>query len=62
MVTELTTGVPAEGFDRIYYPGEIEADRMVDRKKQGVPIEDGLMAELNELADNLGVPKPEILP
>ena len=58
MVAELHELPRAEGVSHVYYPGEFEAERAADREEEGVPIADGLMAELGELASDLGVDAP----
>ncbi len=45
----------AAGFDRVYYPGEIEFEREKERRAGGVPIEDATWAALGKLAGELGV-------
>ncbi len=40
--------------DRVYLPGEIEAEREADALVRGVHLEESLIAELNELARNAG--------
>ena len=55
MIKELHQVKPAEGFDAVYYPGEIEALRMQERRASGIAIEDGLYGELEELGRRLGV-------
>ena len=39
----------------IYYPGEPEAIRRAERSRIGVPLEDGVIAELGELGRSLGL-------
>ncbi len=56
MVEELHAMPPAEGFDKIYYPGEIEAERSEDRSVNGIPIDDGVLTDLDALADRLNIP------
>ena len=46
---------PAEGFDRVYYPGEIEFEREQERRANGIPIEDATWEGLRKLAAELGV-------
>lgn len=58
MVSELHAMPPAEGFERVYYPGEIEGDRAADRSEHGIPIEPGLRSEIEQLAESLGVAPP----
>ncbi|MCY8213992.1 ureidoglycolate dehydrogenase [Bacillus haynesii] len=38
MVEELHDNPPAEGFDKVYYPGEIQIDVMKQYKKTGIPV------------------------
>ncbi|HEY5300970.1 MAG TPA: Ldh family oxidoreductase [Acetobacteraceae bacterium] len=45
----------ADGFDRVYYPGEIEFERERDRRANGIPIEDATWAVLQKLATEHGV-------
>ncbi len=58
MVQEMHAVPPADGFDRVYYPGEIEAERMADRSVRGIPIDDGVLDDLDDLAAKLGVEPP----
>ena len=51
----LTATPPAEGFDRVYYPGEIEFQREKERLANGIPIEDATWEGLRKLAAELGV-------
>ncbi|MFP4112993.1 MAG: Ldh family oxidoreductase [Spirochaetota bacterium] len=44
----------------VLYPGEPEAKRRADRMASGVPIEPGLLAELRELGESVGV-RPDAL-
>jgi LDH2 family malate/lactate/ureidoglycolate dehydrogenase len=46
---------PAEGFDRVYYPGEIEHERERERRRTGIPIEDATWEVLRKLAGEFGV-------
>ncbi|MBO0710516.1 MAG: Ldh family oxidoreductase [Acetobacteraceae bacterium] len=46
---------PAEGFDRVYYPGEIEHLKEVDRRKNGIEVEDATWQKLCDLANGYGV-------
>ena len=45
---------PAEGFSQVYYPGEIEHLKEVERKRDGIPVEDSTWAALKKLADETG--------
>ncbi len=46
---------PAEGFSRVYYPGEIEHDKEVDRRANGIEIEDATWEKLREMAAGYGI-------
>ena len=46
---------PAEGFDRVYYPGEVEHIKRTERLRDGINIEDATWAKLQGLGDKLGV-------
>ncbi len=46
---------PAEGFNEVFYPGEIEFRKEQDRRKNGVPVEDATWNKLRELAAGYGV-------
>ena len=48
----------ADGFRRIYYPGEIEGLTARERGQNGIPIDAGLRQELEALGARLGVPFP----
>ena len=58
MVGEFTALDPAAGFDRVYYPGEIEGLRREQRRTEGIPVEAGLADELAELGQRYNVPSP----
>jgi ureidoglycolate dehydrogenase (NAD+) len=45
MVKELTSLPTAEGFDRVYHPGEIEGLRRAQRRAKGIPVEPGLYSD-----------------
>lgn len=58
MLDELSSQEPAEGFDRVLYPGQLEGERRERRKIKGVPIDTGLYEELRQLGESLGVELP----
>jgi uncharacterized oxidoreductase len=45
----------AEGFDEIYYPGEIEHIRTQKSLRDGIEVEDSTWKKLRELAQEFGV-------
>jgi L-2-hydroxycarboxylate dehydrogenase (NAD+) len=46
----------APGTERILVPGELEAERRAQRLADGIPLDDALVAELDELAGSLDCP------
>ncbi len=42
---------PAEGFERVYYPGEVEWEREQERRANGIPIEDATWEVITKLAN-----------
>lgn len=61
MIEEMHAMPPADGFDRVYYPGEIEGQRMAERRENGIPVDEGLFADLVELAAHLSIEPPNSL-
>ena len=51
----LTSTPPAEGFDRVYYPGELEHLRSAQKRRDGVEVEDATWGRLRALAEEYGV-------
>lgn len=58
MLAEFTQLPPADGFDGVYYPGQIEGMTRARRRAEGLPIDPGLRAELAGLGERFGVPFP----
>ena len=58
MINELHELPLFEGFQRIYYPGEIEGERRTERSEKGIPVEEGLFQELTELGKKLNIEPP----
>lgn len=46
----------APGVERIYVPGEIEADSARQRRLEGIPLEDKIISDLDRLAEETGAP------
>ncbi len=46
---------PAQGFDEVLYPGEVEYRTEQRRRKEGIPIEDATWEKLGALAREAGV-------
>ena len=58
MLSEFNALPPAEGFEQVYYPGQIEGLQRERRRAEGIPIDPGLYQELAELGARFGVPFP----
>jgi uncharacterized oxidoreductase len=56
-VRYLKTTPPAEGFDEVLYPGEIEYRTEQRRRREGIPIEDATWKRLGEVATRFGISK-----
>ncbi len=54
-IDELQSSPPAEGFDRVYFPGEIEAMKQEKWSKEGIPLHREHLKGLADLAKELGV-------
>lgn len=46
---------PADGFDEVLYPGEIELRREKERNRDGIVVDDKTWSQLIELGDKFGV-------
>ena len=57
----LTTSPRKDGVDRIYYPGEIEAEKLAERSRIGIPLEKETVDVFLALAEKHGMEKPEYL-
>jgi LDH2 family malate/lactate/ureidoglycolate dehydrogenase len=55
---EIKQSTRAAGVDRIYIPGEIEAECAERRRAEGIPIPDEVVQDFVELGEELGVPFP----
>ncbi|MEG6510343.1 Ldh family oxidoreductase [Desulforamulus ruminis] len=55
MITEIKETPKAEGVEEIFIPGERRAMKAKRRKREGIPVPDPLLAELNQLAGEVGV-------
>jgi uncharacterized oxidoreductase len=51
----LKSSQPATGFERVYYPGELEYLSTERLRKEGISIEDTTWARLAELAQEFGL-------
>ena len=56
LIDDVHASALAPGIDRIYVPGEIEAERRVERLRDGIPLSRALVAELDAIATQLDCP------
>ena len=52
---------PAEGFEEVLYPGEIEYRTEQRRRQAGIPIEDATWRRLGEIATKFGITAPRVM-
>ena len=52
----LRSSPPAEGFDQVYFPGELEAMKYAQWSENGLPLHRDHLQGLADLASELGVP------
>src|SRR5438034_638086 len=55
---EIELSARASDVERIYIPGEIEAECAERRRKEGIPIPDEVVNDFAQLGEELGVPFP----
>ncbi|MDR1957067.1 MAG: Ldh family oxidoreductase [Treponema sp.] len=60
MLHDLRSLEPAEGADRVYYPGLKEQEAEALSNRRGVPLEEGLWQHIKTLAESLGVAIPSV--
>lgn len=58
LCSEVSSVVLAEGFTRVYIPGEIEQMEVGRRLAEGIPIPPSVVEEFVKLGEDLGVPFP----
>ncbi len=51
----------AEGFSRIFVPGEIESECRARRETEGIPLAEDVVRDLAALGEELGVPFPRCI-
>ncbi|HZN51046.1 MAG TPA: Ldh family oxidoreductase [Methylomirabilota bacterium] len=52
---------PAEGFEEVLYPGELEYRTEQRRRQAGIPIEDATWRRLGEIATKFGITAPRVM-
>ncbi|MCL4533973.1 MAG: Ldh family oxidoreductase [Bacteroidetes bacterium] len=58
VIREIHESPRAEGCERIYMPGEIEAECKARRETEGIPLDTDVVKRLTDMGDDLGVPFP----
>jgi len=61
-VAYLKATPPAQGFDEVLYPGEIEHRTEQRRRREGISIEDATWKRLGEIAARFGISAPREMP
>ena len=61
-VSYLKATPPADGFDEVLYPGEIEYRTEKRRRHAGIPIEETTWRGLGEIATRFGKSTPRLMP
>lgn len=56
----LHSSAPAKGFDRVRLPGEPEREAMAERRRDGIPIDDGSWGEISAAAKKAGLDEDRI--
>jgi LDH2 family malate/lactate/ureidoglycolate dehydrogenase len=56
LVDDVHASELAPGTERVLVPGELEAERRVERLADGIPLDDALVAELDAIAAALDCP------
>jgi LDH2 family malate/lactate/ureidoglycolate dehydrogenase len=54
----LTSSPKRDGFERIFYPGEIEAETYARRAKEGIPVDSYTQEMFGRLAEQFGIDVP----
>jgi LDH2 family malate/lactate/ureidoglycolate dehydrogenase len=56
----LTSSPMREGFERIYYPGQIEAETYAHRMAEGIPLDSHTQEMFKGLAEQFGIEAPQL--
>jgi LDH2 family malate/lactate/ureidoglycolate dehydrogenase len=56
LIEEVKSVPLAEGFDEVLYPGELEDRSQARLQREGIDLPAGTRAELERLAEQVGVP------
>jgi LDH2 family malate/lactate/ureidoglycolate dehydrogenase len=55
LVRDVRSSEPAQGVERIYVPGEIEHLRRIERLRDGIPLAEGVVNELERVGAEFGL-------
>ena len=61
LIDEIKALPCADGFDEVLVPGEIEDRVHEERARNGIPLPEGTWRNLQEVADRLGLPLPQVI-
>jgi LDH2 family malate/lactate/ureidoglycolate dehydrogenase len=56
LIEEVKSVPLAEGFDEVFYPGEVEDRSHARTGREGIDLPAGTLADLERLAEQVGVP------
>jgi LDH2 family malate/lactate/ureidoglycolate dehydrogenase len=55
VIRQIRQGKRANGFDRIYQPGGLEAETEREYRSQGIPLNDATLVGLRNAAEDMGI-------
>ncbi len=61
LIREVRALPPAQGYDRVYVPGEIEHERVLEYTRDGIPLPDHVIEATERLAAEVGIEAPRPL-
>lgn len=61
LAAKVQSSTPAQGFDRVRLPGEVEIDRMAELKRDGIVLPREVPVEMAALATEFGIEPPAAL-
>jgi LDH2 family malate/lactate/ureidoglycolate dehydrogenase len=57
LIAQIKSVPLAQGFDEVFYPGEIEARNDAENRRNGLMLPDDTLQDLRELANGHGLPE-----
>jgi len=61
LIQKIKNSKPAKGFKEVLLPGEIEERTAKERLEKGIPLDEGTLRELEQIAKELGIEPPRPL-